>query len=134
MIEAAIQIFSPEGSGVDLALDQRLVQGWKKALSRHLAERAVRALREPVVQCLEKREMRHLARFLEGAEHTASRAAILMAQDVAAAERGLGESDQLVDVSFRARVRALMLFTLSEDHFALREKLGLAVGSGPPQA
>jgi hypothetical protein len=50
-----------------------------------------------------------------------------MSQDVAAAERGLGESDQLVDVSFRARVRALMLFTLSEDHFLLREKLGLAI-------
>lgn len=126
-IEAAILMFSPEGSGVDLNLDPRLVQSWKKALQRHLAERAVRALREPVVQCLEKREMRHLARFLEGAEHTASRAALLMAQDVASAERGLGESDQLVDVSFRARVRALMLFTLSEDHFVLREKLGLSI-------
>jgi hypothetical protein len=112
---------------VDLNLDQKLVQSWKKNLQRYLVERAVRALRDPVVQCLEQREMRHLARFLEGAEHTASRAALLMAQDVAAAERGLGESDQLVDVSFRARVRALMLFTLSEDHFVLREKLGLAI-------
>ncbi len=126
-IEAAILMFSPEGSGVDLSLDARLVQSWKKNLQRYLVERAVRALRDPVVQCLEQREMRHLARFLEGAEHTASRAALLMAQDVGAAERGLGESDQLVDVSFRARVRALMLFTLSEDHFILREKLGLAI-------
>jgi hypothetical protein len=50
-----------------------------------------------------------------------------MAGDVQVVERGLAESEPLVDVSYRARVRALILFTLSEDHFVLREKLGLAI-------
>lgn len=126
-IEAAICLFSPEGSGVNLNLDPRLVQLWMKNIQRTLPERALKALKDPVVQCLQKRDMRLLAKFLEGAEHSASRAALLMAGDVMVAERGLGDSDQLVDVSFRNRVRTLMLFTLSEEHFQLREKLGLAI-------
>ncbi|MEQ8985429.1 MAG: hypothetical protein RL846_46235 [Deltaproteobacteria bacterium] len=128
-IEAAILLWSPEGSGVNLNLDPRLVQQWSKALQRTMQDPAIKALKDPVVQCLQTRQMRHLAKFLEGAEHSASRAALLLSHDVVAAERGLGESDQLVDVSFRSRVRTLMLFTLSEDHFSLREKLGLAIPS-----
>ncbi len=128
-IEAAILLWSPEGSGVNLNLDPRLVQQWSKALQRTMQDPAIKALKDPVVQCLQTRQMRHLAKFLEGAEHSASRAALLLSHDVVAAERGLGESDQLVDVSFRSRVRTLMLFTLSEDHFSLREKMGLAIPS-----
>jgi len=126
-LEAAIQLWAPDGSGIDLQIDPKLVQEWMKALRRTLSERALKALKDPVVTCLERREMKYVARFIEGAEHTASRAALLMAGDVAVAERGLGDSDQLVDVSFRARVRQLMLYTLSQDYFVLREKLGLVI-------
>ena len=100
---------------------------WSKLLRHELQERALKALRDPVVTCLERREMRYLARFLEGAEHSASRAALLMAGDVQVVERGFQEEQPLVDVSHRARVRALILFSLSEDHFVLREKLGLSI-------
>jgi tetratricopeptide (TPR) repeat protein len=127
-IEAAIQLWVPDGSGINLQLDQRLVQEWIKQLRRMLSERALKALKDPVVTCVERRDMRHLARFLEGAEHSCSRSALLMAGDVLVAERGLGDSDQLVDISYRARVRQLMLYTLSEDYFVLREKLGLSIG------
>ena len=127
LIEAAIRLYLPEGSAVPLDLDERRVQAWTKVLQRSLSERALKALQAPVFTCIEKQDMKRLSRFLEGAEHSASRAALLMAQDVRAAERGTGDSDQLVDVSFRARVRALMLYTLTEDHFVLREKLGLAI-------
>lgn len=127
VVEAAIRLYLPRGSGVPLDLDERRVQAWTKILQRSLSERALKALQAPVFTCIEKQDMKRLSRFLEGAEHSASRAALLMAQDVRAAERGTGDSDQLVDVSFRARVRALMLYTLTEDHFVLREKLGLAI-------
>lgn len=126
-LEAAIRIYVPEGSGVDLNIDPRLIAEWSKLLRHELQERALKALRDPVVTCIERREMRHMRQFLEGTEHSASRAALLMAGDVAVAERGLSESEPLVDVSYRARVRSLILFTLSEDHFVLREKLGLAI-------
>lgn len=126
-IEAAIRLFLPEGSGVDLNLDPERIKAWQQAIPKNLSDRALKALREPVSAVIQKKDMKRMRRFLEGCEHSASRAALLMAGDVAAAERGLGDSDLLVDVSFRARVRELMLFTLSEDHFQLREKLGLAI-------
>jgi hypothetical protein len=125
--EAAIQLWVPDGSGINLQLDPRLVQEWVKQLRRMLSERALKALKDPVVTCVERRDMRHIARFLEGAEHSCSRASLLMAADVTVAERGLGDSDQLVDLSYRARVRQLMLYTLSEEYFILREKLGLSI-------
>jgi tetratricopeptide (TPR) repeat protein/Tfp pilus assembly protein PilF len=128
-LEAAIRLYAPDGSGVDLQVDPKLVQEWDRLLRRSLSERAMKALRDPVVQCLERKDMKHLAKFIEGAEHTASRAALLMAGDVSVAERGLSDTDQLVEVSYRARVRALMLYSLSEDYFILREKLGLAIST-----
>ena len=127
LLEGAIRIFAPQGSRVDHTLDPRLVDAWRLRIQRTLPERALRALREPVAACVHKKDMKRLSRFLEGAEHSASRAAVLMCGDVIAAERGLGESDHLVGLSFRARVRQLMLFVLSEEHFMLREKLGLAI-------
>ncbi len=127
LIEGAIRIFAPQGSGVDHTLDPRLVETWRLRIQRGLPDRALRALREPVAACVHKKDMKRLSRFLEGAEHSASRAAMLMCGDVVAAEQGLGESDHLVGVSFRGRVRQLMLFVLSEEHFLLRENLGLAI-------
>ncbi len=128
-IEAAIRLFLPEGSGVDLNLDPQRVQAWQQAIPKYLSDRALKALRDPVSAVIQKKDMKYLRRFLEGCEHSASRAALLMSGDVVTAERGLGDSDLLVDVSFRQRVRELMLFTLSEEHFQLREKLGLAIPS-----
>ncbi|MEL7240090.1 MAG: hypothetical protein AAGK78_14630, partial [Planctomycetota bacterium] len=127
LVEGAVRIFLPKGSGVDHTLDPRLVDAWKTRIQRSLSDRALRALRDAVAAVVHKKDMKRLARFLEGAEHSASRAAVLMCGDVVAAERGLSESDQFVGISFRARVRQLMLFVLSEEHFQLREKLGLAI-------
>ena len=127
LLEGVIRIFAPNGSGVDHPLDPRLVDSWRLRVHRSLSDRALKALREPVAACIHKKDMKRLSRFLEGAEHSASRAAVLMCGDVVAAERGLGESDHLVGLSFRARVRQLMLFVLSDEHFLLREKLGLAI-------
>ncbi|MBK8012816.1 MAG: tetratricopeptide repeat protein [Deltaproteobacteria bacterium] len=127
VIEAVIVLFTKTGSGIDMGFDAGLVQSWTRALNRSLSESALKALGDPVRLCLQRRELKRLSRFLEGAEHTASRAALLMAGDVSVAERGLSESDQLVDMSFRKRVRGLMLFTLSPEHFDLRQRLGLIV-------
>lgn len=126
-IEGAIQLYSPPGSGIDLGLDKRLVKQWQEVLQRSLPERALKALREGVVACLQNREMRQLPKFLEAAEHSASRAALLFAIDVQSVDRGLGESDQLVAVSLQDRKDALVLYMLSEDYFLLRDKLGLAI-------
>lgn len=127
ILEAAISLVYPDGSGVDLGLDGAQIDAWERNLERYLSPEAKKALSDVVPPVMKKREMKHLSRFLEGAEHTASRAALLMTGDTETAEKGLLESDQVVSVSARSRVRELMLFELSEEHFLLREKLGLAI-------
>ncbi|MBX2812064.1 MAG: hypothetical protein KTR25_09640 [Myxococcales bacterium] len=131
-LEAAIRLFVPSGSGVDLKLDPVEVTGWHRQLSRTLSDRAKVALREPVKRVVEQGDMKNLARYLTGVEHTVNRAALLASGDIDTATKALDDCEpQLPDVSHRARVRELMLFVLGSDHFELREKLGLKV---TPQA
>ncbi|CAN0585830.1 unnamed protein product, partial [Laminaria digitata] len=73
-IEAAIRLFLPEGSGVDLNLDPQRVQAWQQMIPRYLSDRALKALREPVSAVIQKKDMKRMRRFLEGCEHSASRA------------------------------------------------------------
>jgi hypothetical protein len=129
-LEAAVRLYSRTGSGANLPIDPRLVEAWMRELSRTLSERAVKALRAPVAACIERQDLRRLKDYLEGIEHTASRAGLLMAGDVTIADRGLSEPDAIVDMSYRKRARELMLFTLSEDFFVLREQLELKISSG----
>jgi tetratricopeptide (TPR) repeat protein len=131
-IEGAIRLFAPEGSGITLTppLDKEAVQAWQRALQRTLTERAVKALRPPVQACLEKQELKRLPQFLEGIEHTASRAAMLLSTDARIADRGLNEADGIVEMPHRRRARALMLFLLSDDFFQVREEIGLAIPKG----
>ncbi|MCC7383708.1 MAG: tetratricopeptide repeat protein [Deltaproteobacteria bacterium] len=127
-VEGAIRLFAPDGSGVDLSLDARVVQAWSKAIERSLSERALKALRQPIISCLERQEVRGLAKYLEGAEHTASRVAMLMCGDVRVADRALADADAMVEMSLRRRTRELMLFLVSTDYFTLREYVGVSLG------
>jgi len=126
-IEGAIRLWVRDGSGIDLGLDGRVVENWSRALNVALGERAKMALKQPVTTCVQKGELRGLAKYLEGTEHTASRAALLMTNDIRVADRALGDPDGLVDMSYRRRARELMLFSLSDDYFALRQQFGLSL-------
>ncbi|MFO0727023.1 MAG: hypothetical protein U1E65_24800 [Myxococcota bacterium] len=126
-IEGAIRLWVRDGSGIDIGLDGRVVENWTRALNVALGERAKMALKQPVTTCVQRGELKGLAKYLEGAEHTASRVALLMTNDIRVADRALGDPDGLVDMSYRRRARELMLFTLSDDYFALRQQFGLAL-------
>jgi len=126
--EGAIRLFLPEGSGVNLGVDPRLIAQWTKNLQRSLGERALKALRTPVQAALERGDMKTLPQYLRGVDHTVSRAALLFAGDARVADRFIGEPDRIIDdVSDRRRARELMLFSMSEDFFSLRTQLGLAL-------
>ncbi len=126
-IEAAIRLYVPKGSGVDLQIDARLVQEWMRALQKNLSEKAIKALRAPVQICWERGDLRKLTSFLEGVEHTACRAALLMAGDVRVAERGLADPDWVVEMNPRRRARHVMFFLLSDEYFTLRRQLGMDI-------
>jgi len=126
-VEAAIRLWLPEGSGIDLAISEPRIQKWGKDLRRFLKDKPKLLLKEPVLACVQRQEMRRLTQFLEGVEHTANRAALLLSGDVRVAIRGLSDSQALVDVNPRRRRRELMFFLLHEDFIRLRQHLGLSI-------
>jgi hypothetical protein len=103
------------------------VQEWMRALQKNLSEKAIKALRAPVQICWERGDLRKLTSFLEGVEHTACRAALLMAGDVRVAERGLADPDWVVEMNPRRRARHVMFFLLSDEYFTLRRQLGMDI-------
>ena len=129
IIEAAIRLYVSKGSGVDLPIDARRVQGWMRALQKHLSERAIKALRAPVQQCYERQDLSRLTQFLEGVEHTASRAAVLTAGDIRVVERGMTDPDVIVEMNPRRRARHVMFFLVSDEYFTARAQLGLQIPS-----
>ncbi|MGB0513562.1 MAG: efflux RND transporter permease subunit, partial [Wenzhouxiangellaceae bacterium] len=52
--EAAIRLFLPEGSGVDLNLDPARVELWKQMIPKYLSDRALKALRRHADEELKK--------------------------------------------------------------------------------
>ena len=129
--EAAIRLWVPNGSGTDLhelGVDPYLVQRWQKALKKSMSRRALTALKEPVTRCVEARRMRRLAKYLRGAEHSLMRAAFLFSGDAMTTRKLLQASEKLVEMSERRRIRELLLFALSEEHFELRRHLGVSIG------
>jgi hypothetical protein len=130
-IEGAIRLWIREGSGVDHGADARLVAEWTKRLTVSLGERAKLALKQPVTVCVERGDLKRIAKYLDGAEHTTTRAALLLTNDVRVADRQLAEADSVVEMSYRRRARELMLFTVSNEYFALREHLGVALVNKP---
>lgn len=127
MAEAAIRIYAPEGSGVDLGVDRGAQDAWGRALRKAMSEPALRALKAPVQKCVEGRTMRVLSRHLEALDHTATRASLMVAPDVSLALEVMDQDDLLVGLSQRSRRRELMLFVLSREFMSLRARLGLAI-------
>ena len=80
-----------------------------------------------MAECFKTQQLRRLTQYLEGVEHTASRAAILLSGDVRVLDRALTASDAVVEMNPRRRARHIMFFMLSRDYSALRQQLGLAI-------
>lgn len=88
------------------------------------------ALRPAVTDLLQARQAVNPTPFLEGMEHTAIRAAYLLTGDLELCLALLKQPDPgTVRLAYSAKVKELLLFAVSEEHFELRQRLGLAVGS-----
>ncbi|MBI2378683.1 MAG: tetratricopeptide repeat protein [Deltaproteobacteria bacterium] len=130
-VEGAIRIYVKEGSKVQLDVKEQLVNAWSRELLK-MEKPFLDALRDPVLRCVKQRDMEKISNYVKGVEHTASRVGLLMCGDVRIADRALEDtSDIIVEVSHRRRLTHLKNFLLSEDHFALREHLGMVV---PPKS
>lgn len=126
MVEGAAQMFETT-AGFAQQLDPRVVQAWAKALRSQISDPAGAELGRLIVPVAQQGSLREYQAYLEGAEHTASRAALLVSGDWITASRGLGEGDALTDLPRESRVRELVAFSTSAELAALREALSASV-------
>jgi tetratricopeptide (TPR) repeat protein len=127
VMEAAVQVVEGRPSGASHPVEAAVVTAWAKALQGQLTERSRAALAGPVRAAVGQGGLHHLAAYLEGAEHSASRAALLVAGDWVVAARGLGDGAPLFELPYARRVQQLSLFSVSEELRSLREALHLSV-------
>lgn len=126
MVEAALQIFETSG-GFAQQIEPRVIQAWSKALRSQLTDAARAELGPLAAEVSRQGSLQNYAAYFEGAEHSVSRAALLVCGDWITASRGLGEADALADMPRERRVRELLVFSTSAELLALRKALSLEV-------
>jgi hypothetical protein len=104
-----------------------VIQAWSKALRSQLTDAARAELGPLAAEVSRQGSLQNYAAYFEGAEHSVSRAALLVCGDWITASRGLGEADALADMPRERRVRELLVFSTSAELLALRKALSLEV-------
>jgi hypothetical protein len=108
--------------------DPREVAEVEKALLK-IAQPLANAARPVVAELLKSRQQVSTKAFLEGMEHTALRTGYLLTGDLDLAIAVAKQPDAGgIPLPFQAKVKELMLFAASEEHFELRQRLGTAIG------
>jgi len=126
MAEATLQIFDASGGYAD-QIDPRVLAAWTKALRSQLPDAARSELEPHAAEVVRQGGLQSASAYAEAAEHSASRAALLVSGDWITASRGLGEADALIELPRDRRVRELIVFSCSNDLASLREALSLKV-------
>jgi hypothetical protein len=124
LLAGFIALFNPKAGVLG---DPREVEGWMQAF-RQVPETSLRRVKDFAVSAYNEMKGRSVAGFSEAAEYTAFRAALLMTNDLDIAARAAAEAHEgAARIPPDRRVKDLVMFSVSEDYFALRELLGLAI-------
>ncbi len=70
-----------------------------------------------------------LKRWVAGVDYTADRAGFLLAHDLQVSAETLRMNEEGASVPVKERMKELVLFSTSEDYFALRQRLSIAIDS-----
>ncbi|MDF1566326.1 MAG: tetratricopeptide repeat protein [Deltaproteobacteria bacterium] len=125
LLQSAASLVRP---GFPVNLHPQEVQRTQAQLRKVLSPEATQALARVVRDWSPERALADLRDYAAGVEHTANRAGILLAGDIAVARSCLMEDKGgAAKLPFRTKVRDLVMFCLSEEFFQVREALGLAV-------
>ncbi|MCC6809135.1 MAG: hypothetical protein IT381_17030 [Deltaproteobacteria bacterium] len=124
LLAAFVAMFNPKAGTLG---NQAEVTAWVEVLQQ-IPEASLRRIKDLAIGAYNDMKAGLLKIFAEAAEHTAYRAALLMSGDLEVAARATAEAaDGAARVAPQERVKELVLFSVSEQHFALREALGLAI-------
>jgi tetratricopeptide (TPR) repeat protein len=123
VVEVAMRLVEPR---YPVTGDPRDIAEAERALSRVSAQLAT-AIQPIVAEILRTRQPVPMKAFLEGMELTALRAAYLMTADLDLALAMARQPDAGVPLPFAVKVKELLLFSVSEEHFELRQRIGSAL-------
>jgi len=103
-------------------------QNWAQAFLE-LPEAVVKRVKDLTIPAYgEMKTPNTITQYAEAADIAALRGGLLMAGDLEAAARGAGDAvEGVTRMSSQQKSKELIAFAVSEDHFALREQLGLAI-------
>ena len=124
LIDVAIRLVEPR---YPTKGDPKDIADIEKALMK-IAAPLANAIKPVVTELLKSRQQISTKLFLEGMEHTALRTGYLLTADLdlfmAVAKQPEGGA---IPLPFQAKVKELLLFAASEEHFELRQRLGTAI-------
>jgi golgin subfamily B member 1 len=124
-------------SGVKLVIPEFSVPGemaqavnaTASELLKHLQPVQRESLRVVVQRWMEEGAKADLKRWMQAIEITAARAGLLLCADLEIAKKILSVEPQLPgDLSPAEKMKELLVFSVSEEYFALRKTIGIAVG------
>ncbi|HEY6559794.1 MAG TPA: tetratricopeptide repeat protein [Polyangiaceae bacterium] len=99
-------------------------------IARHLSTEQRSQLEEAVAELMESGVDLDLKRWIQGVDLTADRAGLLVADDLETAFEIIRASDEHSSaVPIDERLSELLLYAVSEPYFALRKRLGIAIGT-----
>ena len=100
-----------------------------KQLSRHIDQARLDVLKQVVRKFMDAGGKGDVKRWMQAVELTAVRAGLLLCNDVDTAVRLVQQiaSESTADTTMKDKVKEIVLFSISEDYFHLRESLGIQI-------
>jgi tetratricopeptide (TPR) repeat protein len=124
LVDVSIKLVEPR---YPVRGDPKEIAEVEKALLK-IAAPLANALRPVVGELLKSKQQVSTKAFLEGMEHTALRTGYLITGDLELAMAIAKQPDGAIPLPFAQKLRELLLFSVSEEHFELRQRLGTAIG------
>ncbi|HZO16549.1 MAG TPA: hypothetical protein VFB62_24910, partial [Polyangiaceae bacterium] len=104
------------------------VQVTAQSLVKYLQPIAREQLKVVVQRFIKEGARANIKRWAQAVETTAARAGLLLAGDLDVAKKVIAASPQIPgDLSPQERIKELMLFSVSDAHFALRRQIGVQI-------
>jgi hypothetical protein len=123
LVDVAIRLVEPR---YPVTSDPREVAEVERSLAR-IAAPLANALQPTVAELLKARQAVATKPFLEGIELTSLRAGYVLTADLDLALAVARQPDAGVPLPFATKVKEILLFSVSEEHFELRQRLESAL-------
>ncbi|MDJ0762320.1 MAG: tetratricopeptide repeat protein [Myxococcota bacterium] len=128
LLLAAVKIGAPD---FELPQDKTgVLAQYVKVLKERLSPLEVESIRKVVKRYVQSGEITDIKKWINAVELTCCRAGFILANDMEVAARMIqAESGSVDEIPPKEKIKELVLFSVSEEYFRLRESLGITIGT-----